>query len=223
MRKNSVLLNNSLALFCFMILLSFLNTIETFDHWLFYKINVNWSNGFFDAVMPLLRESSIWIPLYLFLFVFSLMNFGKRATLWILFFAITVSLTDQISSGFFKEYFGRLRPCRDTDVAHSMFLRVVYCPKSGSFTSSHAANHFAMAAFIFFTCKDYFLSYRWLFFVWALIIGYAQVYVGVHYPLDVVGGAFTGLFIGAAIGILLNKQWPLPPVKFSPPQTINPT
>lgn len=180
-------------------------------------------NPVFDALMPLLRESSIWIPLYLFLFVFSLMNFGKRATLWILFFVITVSLTDQISSGFLKDYFERLRPCRDADIAHKMFLRVVYCPKSGSFTSSHAANHFAMAAYIFFTCKNYFANYRWLFFGWAFIIGYAQVYVGVHYPFDVIGGALLGCITGGVVGYLLNKKWPLPPVKFSSNQIITQT
>jgi undecaprenyl-diphosphatase len=77
---------------------------------------------------------------------------------------------------------------------------------SGSFTSNHAANHFALATFCFITLKSAFKGYTWLFYLWAALIGYAQVYVGVHYPLDVLGGAAMGIFIGMLAGSFFQRR-----------------
>lgn len=202
-----------LALFCFMILLSILERFDEIDKWLFLLINTRLTNTFFDAVMPFLRESDIWIPFYLFLFVFVTYNFGLKAWPWIFFLAITVIISDQISSSFLKDFFNRTRPCRNEELTGIMRLLVVYCPKSGSFTSSHAANHFAIAWFLFHTLRSYLHKYVWLFFIWGGLIAYAQVYVGVHYPFDVIGGAALGCLIGAVTSKVYLKWLGLPPLE----------
>lgn len=76
-----------------------------------------------------------------------------------------------------------------------MILRV-RCGRSYSFTSSHATNHFALAVYIFFTLGGYLRLFRWPILAWAAIVSFAQIYVGVHFPLDIIFGAFLGILIG---------------------------
>ncbi len=180
------------------------------DLWLFFHINGMWHNAVLDVIMPILREPFMWAPLYLFLALFATINFGWRGLFWIVFFLLTFALSDQASL-FLKEYFGRIRPCRDPIVSHYARVLVVYCPMSGSFTSNHAANHFALATFCFITLKSAFGRYTWLFYLWAASIAYAQVYVGVHYPLDVFGGAVMGALIGLLSGSFFKRRIRLEP------------
>ena len=176
------------------------------DQTLFIYINRIWTNPVLDSFFPIWRESTSWAPLYLFLLIFSLMNFGLKAWPWILFIIITATLTDQISSTFFKDWFGRLRPCSDPNFSQYVRLLLNRCPGSGSFTSSHATSHFGAAMFISITWKKYINNWRYLFFVWAFTISYGQVYIGVHYPLDIIGGAALGCLIGYGTGTFFNKK-----------------
>jgi undecaprenyl-diphosphatase len=143
------------------------------------------------------------MPLYLFLILFGYYNFGNKGLYWIGAAIATVVLSNFISSDLIKPYFNQLRPCRETMLEPAARLMVKYCPSSGSFTSSHATNHFALAMFIFTTLKHYAKWTKW-FFVWAALICYAQVYVGVHYPIDVIYGAALGSFIGYIGAKLFN-------------------
>ncbi|HVI47584.1 MAG TPA: phosphatase PAP2 family protein [Chitinophaga sp.] len=177
---------------------------------LFFHINGQWHNVWLDVIMPFLREPYVWAPLYLFLALFVTINFGWRGLFWILFFLLCFGMSDQASL-YLKETIGRVRPCRDPVVSHFARVLVVYCPMSGSFTSNHAANHFALATFCFLTLKSFFGRYTWLFFVWAALIAYAQVYVGVHYPLDITGGAVLGLLIGLLSGSFFQRRIRLEP------------
>jgi undecaprenyl-diphosphatase len=77
---------------------------------------------------------------------------------------------------------------------------------SGSFTSSHAANHFGLAMFSFLTLRPQIGKWAWLFFLWAAAIGYAQVYVGVHYPTDIIGGAVLGMLAGLLSGGFFQRR-----------------
>jgi undecaprenyl-diphosphatase len=86
---------------------------------------------------------------------------------------------------------------------------VGYRPQSSSFTSSHAANHFGMAIFLYLTLKNDFGKWPLLFFLWAFSISFAQVYVGVHYPLDVTCGALIGILIGYLCGKSFNRNYGL--------------
>jgi undecaprenyl-diphosphatase len=85
-------------------------------------------------------------------------------------------------------------------------LLLEYCSGSGSFTSSHAANHFGLAMFMFLSLKKWLGWPRYLFFIWAFLVSYAQMYVGVHYPTDILGGAIIGLIIGGISGNYFNKK-----------------
>jgi undecaprenyl-diphosphatase len=180
-----------------------------YDRNLLRLINNTWQNSFFDWLMPWLRNSLVWAPLYLFLIVFIVINF-KKTGWWLVLFAIcTIILSDFVSSKLIKENIIRLRPCNDPAIADWVRVLVGYRPQSSSFTSSHAANHFALAMFLFTTLKKYFKKWLALFFIWAFSICYAQVYVGVHYPLDVFAGALIGIVIGYLWGKFFNRNYVL--------------
>lgn len=179
--------------------------IIKWDQRLFFHINGQWTNTFLDKLLLWFRTSDNWIPLYVFFLIFLIKKLKVKTWKWVLLAIVNVTLTDQVSSNFFKPFVHRLRPCQDPQVLDKVKLVVDHCLTSFSFTSSHAANHFGIATFIFFTLQPLLNNYRYLFFVWAGIISYAQVYVGVHYPIDVFAGAFIGIFIGWALSLLYNK------------------
>ena len=183
-----------------------LTKIQNWDRWLFAKINHDWTNHFLDSIFPLWREAVTWVPLYIFLLIFVFVNFGKRAWPWILALLITVTITDQVSSHILKPLVSRPRPCHDLLLADQIRLLLNYCSDSKSFTSSHATNHFGVAFFIFFTLKPYFNKWGYGWFLWAASISYGQVYIGVHYPVDVMCGALLGSCIGYFASIQFNKR-----------------
>ena len=183
----------------------FLQKIKQFDHILFSKINGEWHNSFLDGLFPFTRETFFWLPFYFFLLLFITINFKIKGWLWVMFFAGTIIFSDFVSSVIIKENIMRLRPCNDPMLADKIRFLVKYCPGSSSFTSSHACNHFAAAMFIFTTLKIILGKWRWLIFLWAIIPSYAQVYVGVHFPADIIGGAAAGILIGYLTAYLFNR------------------
>ncbi len=187
-----------------------LTTLQNWDRWLFNKINQDWTNPFLDNIYPMWRDSITWLPLYIFLLVFVLVNFGKKAWPWIAGLLLTVALTDQISSHLLKPLVNRPRPCHDILLADHIRLLLGGCSDNPSFTSSHATNHFGMAFFIYFTLKPYFKKWGYLLFFWAASISYGQVYIGVHYPVDIICGALLGSGIGYFTASYFNKKFSLP-------------
>jgi len=181
-------------------------TLKQADQGLFGLINGQWTNSFFDSWMPWMRTSENWFLFYLALVGYIFYRWGWKTWKWLLTVAITIALTDQVSSFIFKPFIHRLRPCADPAMLTQVKLLIPACPSSFSFTSSHAANHFSLAMFVFMTLQPLFKKYTYLFFVWAGIISYAQIYVGVHYPLDVLAGALLGLMIGYA-GARVYLKW----------------
>jgi len=176
------------------------------DKYIFNLINNKWNNSFFDAVMPLLRNSNFWLPLYLFLLVFALVNI-KKSGWFILLTICTAALTDIVSSHIIKNHIFRLRPCQDANLVGTIRVLVSYCPQSSGFTSSHAANHFGLAAFASGTLYPYAGKWIYLTYAWAFLIIYAQLYVGVHYPIDVLGGALVGVMAGLLTSSIYQKKW----------------
>jgi membrane-associated phospholipid phosphatase len=177
------------------------------DRKLFEFVNDHLHNSFLDWFMPLMRNSSTWYPLYIFILAFVLLNFKKEKWWWVLFAIGTVYLSNFISSNVIKENIHRLRPCNDPELMTKIKFLIGYKPQSSSFTSSHATNHFAMAAFFFFTLKRYIGNITWLFMLWAAIICFAQVYVGVHFPLDVLCGGIIGYLFGYLSATSFNKRY----------------
>ena len=190
---------------------AFLNPLFQFDHWLLHKINQVWTNSFLDLVLPFARQQEFWYPFYLFLLVFSLYNYRIKGCWWAVTLIMTAIISDLVSSSVVKSLIFRLRPCSNPDIMDQVRVLVNYCPSNSSFTSSHACNHFAAAWFIFITLNQT-GSWRWLLFVWAFIISYAQVYVGVHYPLDITGGAILGTAIGCGMSVFFRKQFGTLPI-----------
>ncbi|MDZ4796056.1 MAG: phosphatase PAP2 family protein [Bacteroidota bacterium] len=187
--------------------ITFWQRLLQLDQQLFEKINSDWSNPFFDTVMPLLRNSLTWIPLYTFLLIFLLLNFKVKGIWWSVLFLCTIALTDMTGTYGFKHVLERPRPCNDPAFTDHVRLLLRHCSGGFSFVSNHAANHFGMAAFFFVTFRHIFKKWAWAGLFWAGSIGYAQVYVGVHYPLDVVGGALLGLAFGISFGTIFNKRF----------------
>jgi membrane-associated phospholipid phosphatase len=182
-----------------------MHSILQADKNFFIFINDHMHNSFFDWLMPLIRNSITWIPLYLFLLVFLFTNFTKNKWLWILYAAGTAIISDFVSSGLIKKNFFRLRPCNDPEISSKINYLLSYKPQSSSFTSSHAFTHFALAAFFFYTLKKFAGKWSYLFYLWAFSIAFAQVYIGVHFPLDVVCGGIIGFVFGYLSAKSFNK------------------
>ncbi|MGB2702197.1 MAG: phosphatase PAP2 family protein [Chitinophagaceae bacterium] len=187
--------------------ITFWQKLVRWDQYLFKKINSDWSNPFFDAVMPFLRNSLHWMPLYLFALVFVLANFKMKGLWWFVFFLCTIALTDMTGTYVFKHEFERLRPCNNPALADHLRLLLKQCSGGYSFVSNHAANHFGMGTFFFITFRPLLKNWVWFGLLWAGLIAYAQVYVGVHYPLDVFAGSLLGLAFGITTGNIFNKRF----------------
>lgn len=181
--------------------------LDQWDKKLFIILNSRFTNSVFDLLLPYFRDSVFWAPLYLFILAFITLNYGKKGWWWSIAFLCTVAITDMVSSRVFKEVFERLRPCQDPYFSENVRLLIKYCSGSFSFTSSHAANHFGIATFVTFTFYPTFGRWLLLSYLWAFFIAYAQVYVGVHYPLDVIGGAVIGLLAGLLTSKIFISKW----------------
>ena len=186
--------------------LTFWQKIEQLDQWLFIKLNNEWTNPFFDAIMPYIRNPVVWAPLYIFLAMFVLLNFKTKGLWWTVLFFSTIALTDLAGTYIFKHNVQRLRPCNDPDFFIHVRLLLKQCG-GYSFISNHAANHFGMSAFFYITFRYILKKWALIPFIWAAFIGYAQVYVGIHYPLDVLCGAILGLLFGFITATFFNKRF----------------
>ncbi|WP_051417151.1 phosphatase PAP2 family protein [Sediminibacterium salmoneum] len=175
------------------------------DQELFLLLNKGYTNSFLDSLYPWYREGNTWVPFYLFLVVFAILNFGKKAFPFILFAVVTIVLTDQISSSMVKPFFERPRPCRDPLLMNQIRMLLNRCSGGYSFTSSHATNHFGFAVYLFVTIGSLIGKWKYFLLFWAATIAYGQVYVGVHYPLDIFFGALLGAFIGWGTGYWHNR------------------
>lgn len=177
------------------------------DYTMWYYLNATWHNSMLDTVMPYLRNQWVWAPLYLFLLVFMLMNFGWRGLAWCLFFLITFGISDQLSAHLLKPLFDRIRPCNNPGLAGIVHI-IVPCGSGKSFPSAHAANHFSLGVFSAITLRCYVKGIWWMAMGWAAAVAYAQVYVGVHFPMDVIFGGLLGAVAGNVTGrIFCQLKW----------------
>jgi undecaprenyl-diphosphatase len=158
-------------------------------------------NGFhaawLDPVMLLITETLVWLPLYIFLIYFIFKIYRQDGWMVLMGIVITIVLADQITSSFMKPYFARLRPSREPSL--EAFIHLVNGYKGGKFgfASSHAANTFGTATFFFLVFGKQF-KWVWILFVWASVVTYSRIYLGVHYPGDIMVGALVGALAGLA-------------------------
>lgn len=172
--------------------------LNAWDTALFLQINTGFTNPFLDKVFPIWRNANTWLPLYVFLILFSALNFKSKSFYWIVGAVLTLVVTDQLSSSIIKPFFERPRPCNEPSLIGHARLLLNHCSGGYSFTSSHATNHFGFAVYVFLTLRETFKKWTYLFLIWAATVSYAQVYVGVHYPLDIIFGSIIGSAIGYA-------------------------
>jgi len=155
-----------------------------------------WLNSFhseaLDPIVQQLTQTITWIPLYL-LVLYQIYRIDPKNTAWILGgVMLTILLSDQVASGLMKPYFERLRPCHDPRWEGMLHL-YRRCGGLYGFVSSHAANTFGLATFLTLKLGKKQKAIAWLF-LYALVVSYTRIYLGVHYPLD--------LFFGAVVGVL---------------------
>ncbi|SEL05596.1 phosphatase PAP2 family protein [Parapedobacter koreensis] len=186
-----------------------IDQLISIDQEAFLAINQGWSNAFFDWLMPVLRNPYTWAPLYLFIIIFCIKNYKKKGVLIVFLILITFGIADALSSSVIKKSVQRVRPCNDIEFKEEVNIRV-RCGSGYSFTSSHAANHFAIAMVLILVFYRRWKPILWLGLAWAAIISFAQIYVGVHYPLDILGGAILGCLVGWCTGLIFRFITPNP-------------
>jgi undecaprenyl-diphosphatase len=133
--------------------------------------------------------------------------------------ALSVALADQFTSNLMKPYFGRLRPCYNPDLQGMVHI-VRGCGGQYGFASSHASTTFALATSLWLFTRNAF-RYVWIMFGWAALVSYSRIYVGVHYPVDLMVGAFAGMLIALLVYLSFRlaarrqglRIEPLPPEK----------
>jgi membrane-associated phospholipid phosphatase len=172
-----------------------LQWLDHLDKALFVLIQHDSDHLIFDKLMPILREPLVWAPLYAFMLYYSFRQGRNKALPFIALTLLTFAFTDTVTAQVLKPWFERPRPCHDPGL-QSMMRGLVDCGGLYSMPSNHAANHFGLAAFWYFSIREINgRKWRWLW-IWAAAICYAQVYVGKHYPFDVLVGAIFGFLTG---------------------------
>jgi undecaprenyl-diphosphatase len=169
--------------------------LERFDQQLFLFIN-SANSPLFDQVMYAISGKLIWVPLYLSILIFLGVKYKRKFLVILIFIIVAATLADQ-SSVIVKNIFHRLRPCHEPSLLAIVHLLNGECGGIYGFVSSHATNSFDVALL-----SLSFIKKRWYsisIILWAGIISYSRVYLGVHYPGDVIFGALLGSFIGWGI------------------------
>lgn len=185
---------------------SFWQWLQEWDSSIFLWLNQQLVNPLFDGVLPFFRDSLFWTPLYLFIIAFVFLNFGRKGWWWLLAFLTTVAFTDLTGTYLFKETIQRIRPCNEPSLAGQVRLVIRSCPGGYSFLSNHAANHFGLATFMVCSFGGIFKPWVYVFYLWAVLISFAQIYVGVHYPLDIMGGAMLGMIAGYFTALVYRRS-----------------
>jgi len=178
-----------------------LEKLSILDTKLFLLLNGLHSETF-DSIMTWISGKTTWWPFYLLLLVY--LGWTKRMQLIpiLLFVILGVVITDQVSVHLFKDVFERLRPCKEPELQGLVHLVNGKCGGMYGFVSSHAANVFGVAMLLSLILRKGWFSL--LLMLWAVLVGYSRIYLGVHYPGDVLGGALLGILCGWLLFLLFR-------------------
>jgi undecaprenyl-diphosphatase len=178
--------------------------VSPFEQQLFFAINQAHSD-FLDGLMIIVSGKFTWVPLYLLLLFYIWKYYKIRVIEIFIYIVVIIGLTDQ-SSVLLKNYFERLRPCHETSL-QSLIHLADGCGGKFGFVSSHAANSMALTVFMLLLFSSISSRYRWLMLIYTLIIGYSRVYLGAHYPSDVLGGYGLGALIAIVFYYTLKSRF----------------
>ncbi len=171
-----------------------MNFLQQIDESLLRFINITLANPVTDKAMPLITKEESWIIFYVLFWLSLVFTGGKRGAIAGILLLLLILITDQ-TSNFFKAYFQRIRPCNVITDLHML----VNCTQSFSMPSSHAVNNFAAATFL----SHFYPKYRYALFTGAFIVAISRIFVGVHYPFDML----VGTALGIIIAMLLLYVW----------------
>ena len=172
--------------------------ISKLDTELFLFLNglhVDW----LDPVMTFISGKITWTPFYLVILYLVIKNYKKQSILIIIGIVFLILCSDQISSSVFKPIFERPRPCHNEAIKDFVYLPNGHCGGAYGFISSHACNTFALAVFITNIMKKYYSKIGYVMYIWASLVAYSRIYMGVHYPGDVIVGAAVGMIVGFVV------------------------
>lgn len=158
---------------------------------------------YFDNFFWMFTSKEVWIPLYLTIAYVIFKNHGLRGLITMLTIGLLITLCDQISTNIFKEGFERLRPSHDPELEYLVHL--INDKRGGmyGFVSSHATNSFGLAMFTSLIFRN--KTYSFFIFTWAIVNSYSRIYMGVHFPGDIIGGFLLGIILGRIVfGIYLR-------------------
>lgn len=184
-----------------------LEKIISLDKQLFVFLNSLGAPAF-DNLWLLITNQVNWTPFFIVVFYLIYKKIGlKKLGIALVFIAVLIFICDQ-TANFFKETVQRLRPCNDLEI--KSIIRIVKQSDTFSFFSGHAANSMATTVFVFLILRKHY-EYSYLLFLFPLIFAYSRIYLGLHFPIDIL----TGYLCGASFGFLFYKSWLFLQTKYS--------
>lgn len=184
-----------------------MNALAELDTQLFLFLNrlhFDW----LDGPMVAITQMWIWIPVYVLLIVWAIRLYGKRNWWFFLSLIILLLCSDQLSSHVCKPLFQRLRPCYNPNLQSLIYLPNGLAGGRFGFVSSHAANTFSVATFLTLIFRKHHPNAAFILYSWAFLSSYSRIYMGYHYPGDIIAGAFLGILVGFLVWKLQQKIEP---------------
>jgi undecaprenyl-diphosphatase len=156
------------------------------------------NNPVLDFLMYWASNKWIWLPFYACLAFFVYRKFPDSFFSIVIFISLMVAISDQLSSTVIKNIVLRLRPCHNPAIASDVHLVNGYCGGQYGFVSSHASNSFAITSFLIFLFRKENKTLQWIVLSWAILVSFSRIYLGAHFPGDVICGALLGTLLGVA-------------------------